>query len=279
MESRPDVTGAASQRPGATALYPVATARSQRRRVLAWPQRPVLVWLREVQAVPRRRTPNWGWRTHGRGTIRSGSRGLISRFLVRGGYVKQLTTPRRGSETPPPLLPRPSCHWSPASETLPPLRRPHRLRARLHALQLRHDPRLRRQLRLLPPEGLLSLRQPRQGSKQERAVDRDGAPDGGAWTQLRTRLGSRASWPIRRCAFDLPGANSSSRTDLASSEPGRRSCSSAGVLRRADELREEIGAGRGSARGRLPSPMAELAALSRRRRHHGRRPGAGPRFA
>src|SRR4029078_6470688 len=111
----------------------------------------------------------------------------------------------------------------PLREPLRPLRRPHRLPARLHALQLRHDPRLRRQLWLLPAQGLLSVRQPRPSWKKEVRVERDGAPDGGGpWTQLRTsRFGSRASWPIRRCAFDLPAKELElAELTSCSSDPG-----------------------------------------------------------
>jgi hypothetical protein len=136
----------------------------------------------------------------------------------------------------------------------------------LHALQLRHDPRLRRQLWLLPAEGLLSLRQPGTGAQQERAVDGDGASHGvGPWTQLRTRRsGWRASWPIRRCAFDLP-AKELELADLTSrsSDPGLWDDPAAAqaLLRRADELREEIGAWQElGARATALGVMAELAA-------------------
>jgi peptide chain release factor 2 len=136
----------------------------------------------------------------------------------------------------------------------------------LHALQLRHDPRLRRQLRLLPAKGLLSLRQPGTRAQQERAVDGDGAPHGfSPWTQLRTRRsGWRASWPIRRCAFDLP-AKELELADLTSrsSDPGLWDDPAAAqaLLRRADELREEIDAWQKlGARASALAEMAEMAA-------------------
>jgi len=110
------------------------------------------------------------------------------------------------------------------------------------------------------------VRQPGQDPEQERAIDRDGAPDGGSgWTQLRTRrFDSRASWPIRRCAFDLPAKELElDELTARSSDPGLWDdpAGAQAVLRRADELREEIGAWRElEARARALAEMAELAA-------------------
>jgi peptide chain release factor 2 len=110
------------------------------------------------------------------------------------------------------------------------------------------------------------VRQPGQDPEQERTADRDGASHGGdRWTQLRTkRYGSRASWPTRRCAFDLPGkelelAELTSRT----SDPGLWDdpAKAQTQLRRADELREEIDAWQKlGARASALAEMAEMAA-------------------
>jgi len=109
------------------------------------------------------------------------------------------------------------------------------------------------------------VRQSRQGAQQERAPRRGGASDGGVpWTELRTRRsGSRAWWPIRRCGFDL----SAKETELA--ELNTRSAdpelwddpaAAQALLRRADELREEIGAWRDL--GARATALAEIAELA-----------------
>jgi peptide chain release factor 2 len=110
------------------------------------------------------------------------------------------------------------------------------------------------------------MRQSGEDPEQERAPDRNGAPHGGRpWTQLRTRrFGSRASWPTQRCAFDLPAKDIElAELTSRSSDPGLWDDPAAAqvVLRRADELREEIGAWRElEVRARGLAEMAELAA-------------------
>jgi peptide chain release factor 2 len=109
------------------------------------------------------------------------------------------------------------------------------------------------------------VRQPRQGAGQGRAAGRDGAPDGGGrWTQLRTRRSAwRASWPTRRCVFDLAGKE----TELGelterSADPNLWDDPNAAqsLLRRADELRSEITAWRDlQARADGLAEIAELA--------------------
>jgi peptide chain release factor 2 len=128
---------------------------------------------------------------------------------------------------------------------------------------------LRRQLRRLPAPDILPVRQPGEGENEEpahrRGRGRIGAPHGdGGWTELRTRRsGWRASWPIRRCAFDLPAKE----TELAelnsrSGDPHLWDDPQAAqvLLRRADELREEIGTWRDlEARANGLAEIAELA--------------------
>jgi peptide chain release factor 2 len=110
------------------------------------------------------------------------------------------------------------------------------------------------------------VRQPGQDPEQERAADRDGASHGGdQWTQLRTkRFGSRASWPTRRCAFDLPAKERElAELTARTSDPGLWDdpAKAQAQLRRADELRQEIDAWRElEARARGLAEMAELAA-------------------
>ncbi len=110
------------------------------------------------------------------------------------------------------------------------------------------------------------MRQSGEDPEQECAPERGGAPDGGRpWTQLRTRRsGWRASWPTRRCAFDLPGKELELEELTArSSDPGLWDDPAVAqvVLRRADELREESNAwGELEARARGLAEMAELAA-------------------
>jgi len=110
------------------------------------------------------------------------------------------------------------------------------------------------------------VREPGQSSQQERAADRDGAPHGvGRWTQLRTRRsGWRASWPTRRCAFDLPAKEIElAELTTRSSDPGLWDDPAAAqaLLRRADELRDEIGTWRElGERARALADIAELAA-------------------
>jgi peptide chain release factor 2 len=118
----------------------------------------------------------------------------------------------------------------------------------------------------MPAAELLPVREPGQGAQQERAPDRDGTPDGAApWTQLRTRPGAwPTSWPIRRCGFDL----AAKETELAelttrSADPNLWDdpANAQALLRRADELRDEIGAWRDlETRARGLAEMAELAA-------------------
>ncbi|MGI8871424.1 MAG: peptide chain release factor 2 [Candidatus Limnocylindria bacterium] len=109
------------------------------------------------------------------------------------------------------------------------------------------------------------MRQPREAALEVGAA-RDGAPHGpGTWTQLRTRrCGSRASWPTRRCAFDLPGKESElAELTERSADPGLWDDPAAAqtTLRRADELREEIGRWRElEDRARALAEIAELAA-------------------
>ncbi len=110
------------------------------------------------------------------------------------------------------------------------------------------------------------MRQSGEDPEQECAPERGGAPDGGRpWTQLRTRRsGWRASWPTRRCAFDLPAKELELEELTArSSDPGLWDDPAVAqvVLRRADELREESNAwGELEARARALAEMAELAA-------------------
>ena len=131
-------------------------------------------------------------------------------------------------------------------------------------MQLCGDTRLRWQLRLLPAPVLLPLRQPGEGAHQGSA-GRDGASDGGGrWTELRTRQRDwRASWPTRRCAFDLSGKEAElAELTSRSADPDLWNDQAAAqvVLRRADELREEIGTWRDlEARANGLAEIAELA--------------------
>jgi len=109
------------------------------------------------------------------------------------------------------------------------------------------------------------VRQPGEDPQQERAPHRNGTPHGSdPWTQLRTRPGAwPTSWPIRRCGFDL----AAKETELAeltarSADPNLwdDQANAQALLRRADELRDEIGVWRDlEARARGLAEMAELA--------------------
>ena len=112
------------------------------------------------------------------------------------------------------------------------------------------------------------MRQPGQGPHQERP--RRGrlpgrAPHGECgWTELRTRRCAwRASWPTRRCAFDLPAKESElAELTARSGDPDLWNDQSAAqaLLRRADELREEVATWRGlEARANGLAEIAELA--------------------
>ena len=75
------------------------------------------------------------------------------------------------------------------------------------------------------------------------------------WTELRTRpCAWRASWPTRRCAFDLPAKESElAELNTRSGDPDLWNDPNAAqaLLRRADELREEVATWRhGGARQR-----------------------------
>ncbi len=117
----------------------------------------------------------------------------------------------------------------------------------------------------MPAADLLPVRESGQGAQQERAPGRDGASDGGnPWTELRTRRsGWRGSWPIRRCGFDLPAKESELAeltTGSANPELWDDPAGAQTLLRRADELREEIGAWRDlEARATALAEIAELA--------------------
>ena len=128
---------------------------------------------------------------------------------------------------------------------------------------------MRRQLRRLPAPVVLPLRQSGKGAHQEPAHRRrrgsERASHGdGRWTELRTRrCGSRASWPTRRCAFDLP-AKESELAELTTRSGDQNLWDDPGaaqtLLRRADELREEIGTWRDlEARANGLAEIAELA--------------------
>ncbi|HLA65516.1 MAG TPA: peptide chain release factor 2 [Candidatus Saccharimonadales bacterium] len=118
----------------------------------------------------------------------------------------------------------------------------------------------------MPASDVLPLREPRQGPQQDRADGRGRASDGGEpWTQLRTRRCDwHASWPRRRCAFDLPAKESElAELNTRSGDPGLWDDPAAAqaLLRRADELREEIATWRDlEARARSLAEVAELAA-------------------
>jgi peptide chain release factor 2 len=132
-------------------------------------------------------------------------------------------------------------------------------------MQLRRDPRLRRQLRLLPAPVVLPLREPGQGARQEPARRRGRAPDGGGrWTKLRTKHSAwPASWPIRRCAFDLAGKESElDELTARSADPNLWDDQAAAqsLLRRAEELRAEIALWRGL--GQRAEALAEMAELA-----------------
>jgi peptide chain release factor 2 len=112
------------------------------------------------------------------------------------------------------------------------------------------------------------VRQPGQGAQQERARRRAGAIRAShgdiPWTQLRTRRCAwHAWWPTRRCVFDL----SAKETELAelttrSADPNLWDDPPAAqaTLRRAEELRDEIGTWRDlEARANGLAEIAELA--------------------
>ena len=109
------------------------------------------------------------------------------------------------------------------------------------------------------------MREPGQGASQGPANGRHGASfGGGRWTQLRTRRCDwRASWPTRRCAFDLPVKETElARLTEQSADPNLwdDQASAQSVLRRAEELRSEIAAWRDlEARA---NALAEIAALA-----------------
>jgi peptide chain release factor 2 len=108
------------------------------------------------------------------------------------------------------------------------------------------------------------VRQSGQDPIQDESPGGDGrAADGGRpWTQLGTRpRGSRGSWPTQRCVFDLPAKEAElAELTARSADPNLWDDPGAAqrVLRRADELREEIETWRGlEARA---SGVAEMAA-------------------
>jgi peptide chain release factor 2 len=105
---------------------------------------------------------------------------------------------------------------------------------------------LRRQLRGLPAPELLPLREPRQAALAIGTPRRGRAPARQRpWTKLGARPSAwRASSPTRRCDFDLPTRqaeleelNGQSVDPNLWDDPERAQA----VLRRADEIREEIG--------------------------------------
>jgi peptide chain release factor 2 len=108
--------------------------------------------------------------------------------------------------------------------------------------------------------------QPGQGAQQERAPDRDRDQRGATtWTKLRTRRCDwRASWPIRRCDFDLSAKETElAELDAASADPNlwNDQAAAQALLRRAEELRDEIAAWRGlHERATGLAEIAELAA-------------------
>ena len=112
------------------------------------------------------------------------------------------------------------------------------------------------------------MRQSGEGAQQEPPDRRRGAKrashgDGG-WTELRTRPSAwRASWPTRRCVFDLPTKESElAELTARSGDPTLWDDPQAAqaLLRRADELREEIGTWRDlEARANGLVEIAELA--------------------
>ncbi len=112
------------------------------------------------------------------------------------------------------------------------------------------------------------MRQPRQAPLQERSRRSrlpGRAPHGDCgWTELRTRRCAwRASWPTRRCAFDLPAKESElAELTARSADPDLWNDQNAAqaLLRRADELREEVATWRGlEARANGLAEIAELA--------------------
>jgi peptide chain release factor 2 len=112
----------------------------------------------------------------------------------------------------------------------------------------------------------LPLRESGQGAEQE-LPHRRGRATGGehAWTALRTRRSAwPASWPTRRCDFDLPAKESElAELTARSADPALWDDPNAAqaTLRRADELREEIAAWNGiGQRAQGLAEMAELAA-------------------
>jgi peptide chain release factor 2 len=112
------------------------------------------------------------------------------------------------------------------------------------------------------------VREPGEGAHEVGATLRDrirAAHGPGPWTQLRTRRsGWRASWPIRRCAFDLAAKESQlAELTTASGAPDLWDDPAAAqaTLRHAEELRDEITAWRElEARAAGLAEMAELAA-------------------
>jgi len=135
----------------------------------------------------------------------------------------------------------------------------------LPQLQLRYRPGLRRQLRRLPPQWLLSLREPRRRPEQVRHAD-DRAPAdpaaGPPWTQLAS-----ASWPPgstrRRGVFDLAPKEATLRElDAQAATPGFWDDSRVAqrTQRRAEALRDELTTWRGlERRARDLVELAELA--------------------